>query len=322
MLFRNLILYRLPADWSLSAAELEEALGRKPLRPCGSFDLRTRGFVTCGYEGRLLYSQGGHHLLCLGLEQKLLPASVINQVAKDRAAEQAERLGHPLGRRQMRELKERVADELRAKAFTRRLATHAWIAPEARLLAVDAASAGRAEELVETLREAVGSLAVEPVATRHSPAGAMAAWLMRGDAPGRFAIDQDLELKAVDGKGAAIRYVKHPLDGREIQTHLGSGKAPTRLGLTWNGRISFVVQQDLQVKRVRFLDVYKDDNAQGENPNEQFDIDFALMTGELSQLIDELLGALGGAAQGNAPGNAQGDGAAPDTAGTPERAVA
>ena len=40
--------------------------------------------------------------------------------------------------------------------------------------------------------------------------------------------------------------------------------------------------------------MYKDDNGKGENPHEQFDIDFALMTGELKQLLAELAGVLGG----------------------------
>mgnify|MGYP003482312649 FL=1 len=101
-------------------------------------------------------------------------------------------------------------------------------------------------------------------------------------------------MQAVDGNGATIRYVNHPLDSAEIRTHLGTGKTPTRLGLVWNERIAFMLQQNLYLKRVRFLDVYKDDNAQGENPQEQFDIDFALMTGELSQLLEEVMSALGG----------------------------
>ena len=118
MLFRNLVLYRLPAGFAPAAAELEAALDRKPLNPCGSFDMQTRGFVACGYEQRTLYSQGQQHLLCLGVEQKLLPASIINQVAKERAVELEQQQGHPVGRRQMRELKLRVGDELRARALT------------------------------------------------------------------------------------------------------------------------------------------------------------------------------------------------------------
>ncbi|MFZ1624454.1 MAG: recombination-associated protein RdgC [Gammaproteobacteria bacterium] len=294
MLFKNLILYRLPENWSVPAAELEEALGRRPLQPCSGFDMQTRGFVVSGHDERLLYTQGKHYLLALGVDRKLLPASVINQQAKERAVELAAQQGYPVGRRQMRELKARVTDELRARALTSRRTTHAWLNLQQRWLAVNTTSASRAEELVETLRETLGSFAVTPVASLNSPAGAMATWLTQGRVPGRFDIDQDLELQAVDGGGATIRYVNHPLDSAEIRSHLGAGKTPTRLGLVWNERIAFMLQQNLYIKRVRFLDVYKDDNAQGENPQEQFDIDFALMTGELSQLLEEVLAGLGG----------------------------
>ncbi len=294
MLFKNLILYRLPTGFALNVAELEEALERRPLQACGTFDMQTRGFVACGYEQRTLYTQAQQHLLCLGVEQKLLPASIINQVAKERAQELEQQQGHPVGRRQMRELKARVGDELRARALTRRRTTFAWLDLPAGWLVVNTASNSRAEELVETLRDALGTLPVQPFNTHHAPAGSMAAWLTHGDAPGRFTLEQDLELQAIDGGGATIRYLRHPLELAEIRGHLTSGKSPTRLGLTWNGRISFHLHQNLHLKRVQFLDVYKDDNAKGENPHEQFDIDFALMTGELSRLLAELTTILGG----------------------------
>jgi len=297
VLFRNLIAYRLPPGACPPAAELEEALGRRPLRPCGSFDMQTRGFVACGHEERLLHTQSGQHLLALGVEQRLLPAAVINQVAKARARDLAAEQGHPVGRRQMRELKARVADELRPRAVVRQRATQAWLNPEAGWLLVNAASASRAEEVVEALRDTLGSFPVQPLATRQPPAAAMAAWLIRGGSPGRFTIDQDLELKAPDGGAAVVRYSHHPLDGAEIRDHLKGGKLPTRLGLTWNGRISFILHQGLQLKPVRFLDVYDDPNGRGENAEEQFHIDFALMTGELTLLLGELVTALGGEAE-------------------------
>jgi recombination associated protein RdgC len=287
VLFRNLIVFGLPADWSIEVPALEEALAQRPLRPCGSFDMKTRGWVACDDTGQLVHAHGMHYLIALGVEQKLLPASIINQEARDRAVELAASQGHPVGRGQMRELKARVADELRARALTRRSTTCAWLNMKQHWLVVNTASAGRAEELVETLRDTLGTLSVKPLESKQAPQAFMSAWLSRGEAPGRFTLDQDLELKAVDG-GAAIRYVRHPLDGNEIRNHLSAGKLPTRLGLTWNDRIAFVLHQTLHIKRVQFLDVFKDDNAQGENPQEQFDIDFALMAGELSQLLEEL----------------------------------
>jgi recombination associated protein RdgC len=160
---------------------------------------------------------------------------------------------------------------------------------------VDAGSAGKAEELVEALRDLLGSFAVQFVETQRTPHTSMAAWLTHGDAPVPFGIDQDLELQTADPTKATVRYVRHALDGKEIKTHLAGGKYPTRLGLTWNGRISFVLTEKLQVKRVEFLEMTKDAADGGERDKaEQFDVDFAVMAGELAKLLDDLVQVLGG----------------------------
>jgi recombination associated protein RdgC len=73
----------------------------------------------------------------------------------------------------------------------------------------------------------------------------------------------------------------------------------TRLGLTWNDRISFVLTEKLLIKRVEFLDIDKDSAPQQSQENEQraaqeqFEIDFMLMAGELNQLLADLGQALG-----------------------------
>src|SRR5262245_36611262 len=168
MWFKNLVVYRLPADWAVSAAELEERLAQRSLQPCGSFDLRSCGWVHAGVAQRFVQTTNGQHLIALGVEQKLLPASIVRQVAADRARELEQEQGYPVGRRQMRDLKMRVTEELRARALTRRRITHAWIDPAHGWLVVDAAGAARAEELIETLRDTLGSLAVQFIETQRS----------------------------------------------------------------------------------------------------------------------------------------------------------
>jgi len=123
----------------------------------------------------------------------------------------------------------------------------------------------------------------------------MTAWLSSGDAPGGFTIDQDLELRSSGENPGAVRYVRHPLEGKDIRDHITAGKTATRLGLTWNDRISFMLTEQLQVKRLAFLDVIKEENqTQNEDAEEQFDIEFALMSGELALLLADLTKALGG----------------------------
>jgi recombination associated protein RdgC len=112
---------------------------------------------------------------------------------------------------------------------------------------------------------------------------------MLGDAPLRFAIDDDLELQAANETKSSIRYLRHPLDGKDIRSHLAAGEHPTRMGLTWNGRVSFVLTDKLCLKRIEFLEVGKDQtDPEDVDPAEQFDIDFAVMAGELSTLLTDL----------------------------------
>ncbi|HEX4266614.1 MAG TPA: recombination-associated protein RdgC [Steroidobacteraceae bacterium] len=295
MWFKNLTVYRLPADWSWSAAALEEALARRPLQPCSPLEMRSMGWVPPATTDRLLHTLGEHHLLALGVDQKLLPASIVRQEAERRARAQAENQGFQVGRRQMRALKMQVLDELRARALSRRRITRAWIDPRGGWLVVDSASDRRAEELIETLRDTLGSLAVQKVDTERAPSATMAAWLMQSDAAGPFSIEQDLELQSGEPAKSIVRYRRHPLDGKEIRAYVAGGKRPTQLGLTWNGRISFVLTEKLQIKRVEFLEVTRERGDEEEiDPAEQFDLDFAVMAGELAKLIIELLRELNG----------------------------
>jgi len=295
MWFKNLALYRLPADWNVSASELEEKLGQRTLQPCSPLEMLSRGWVAPSGTGRLLHTVNQQHLIALGVEQKLLPASIIRQETAVRAAVLADSQGFPVGRRQMRDLKMRVTEELRARALNKRRTTRAWIDPVNGWFVVDAGSAGKAEELVEVLRDSLGTFAVQFVETQRTPHTSMAAWLTHGDAPGAFGLEQDLELQTADPNKATVRYVRHPLDGKEIKAHLAAGKYPTRLGLTWNGRLSFVLTEKLLIKRVEFLEMTKDTPDGGEiDKDEQFDIDFTVMAGELAKMLEDLVQALGG----------------------------
>ena len=86
MLLKNLVVYRLGAQWTVKADALETKLAKQPLQVCGSFDMESRGWVPPQGDDRFLYTQNRHWLMALGIENKLLPASVIRQFTKERAA--------------------------------------------------------------------------------------------------------------------------------------------------------------------------------------------------------------------------------------------
>lgn len=286
---RNLILYRLPAGWSMTAAALEEKLTPRPLAPCTGLSLQSRGWVAPGPTEALVYSQEQHLLIAMGIEQKLLPAAVVRQTT-DAAAVQYERLkGFKPGRKMMRELKDQVTAELLPRAFVRQRKLHAWIDMARGWLVVGSSSPGRAEELVELLRDSLGELAVNLVETDHAPSATLTAWLASGNPPSPFALDDDAELKGSDSSRPTVRYTRHPLEGEtSLARHIQDGKFATRLALTWNERLALVVTERLQILRVKFLAVRDGDDQIAQSPEEQFDADFALMAGELGELIADL----------------------------------
>ncbi|MGB6056145.1 MAG: recombination-associated protein RdgC [Burkholderiaceae bacterium] len=299
MWFKNLQTYRLPAPWAVTSEQLEQCLAPQAFAACADGDMQSQGWLPprASVPDRLVHAVGGQFLLHLGTEKKLLPASVVNQVVKARAADIEEQQGFRPGRKQMKELKEQVTDELLPRAFSVRRETRVWIDPVNGWLAVDASSPARADEILKLLLKAVDPFPVTNLRVAQSPQAAMTGWLAADEAPAGFTVDQDTELRASGTGGATVRYARHALEAEDLRRHIAAGKQCTRLALTWNDRVSFVLTESLAIKRVAPLDVLKENaDGGGLGDDERFDADMQLMTGELSQMLAALVAALGGEA--------------------------
>jgi len=293
MWFKNLQIYRLPAPWAIDLAKLDEQLARGGFAKCASHEPMSRGWVRPRKDGALIYANNRFVLLSLAVEQRLLPSSVVNDEVRERAEKITEEQGYAPGRKALRELKERVTEELMPRAFTRKRTTFVWIDPQNGWFVVDAGAQGKAEEVIEHLRFCLDEFPLQLLHTQLSPQAAMADWLAGGEGPAGFTIDRDCELKAIGEEKSAVRYVRHPLDTDEVKAHLTSGKMPTRLAMTWKERVSFTLTDTMQIKGIKFLDVVFDGRDKPAK-DEAFDVDAALATGELSQLIPDLITGLGG----------------------------
>ena len=193
----------------------------------------------------------------------------------------------------MRDLKVEVTESLLPRAFSIQRDTRVWIDPAQHWLVIDTASATKAEEILSALAKVLYPFPVEPLQVRTSPATAMTEWALHGQGPALLSIDQDAELKAGNDQGGAIRYVKHSLDLEEVQKHVRAGKQCTRLAMTYHDRISFVLNEQLDLKRVSPLDILdQPDQETSRDETEKFDSDFALMCAEYQQLLDYLAGEL------------------------------
>jgi recombination associated protein RdgC len=143
------------------------------------------------------------------------------------------------------------------------------------------------------LVQCVEGLALRLLQTTLSPAVAMTAWLSDGEPPAGFSVDRECELKSADEMKSVVRYARHPLDTDEVRAHVQvGGKQPTRLALTWRGRVSFVLTDSLQIKKLSVDDGLFD--AGKGRDDDGFDADAVIATGELRELIPDLVAALDG----------------------------
>ncbi len=300
MFFKNLQIYRLPAPWAMTAAALEQALAQQQFTPATSMDLVRQGWASPRGAGQaLVHAVAGQFLLQLKTEKKLLPSTVINQVAAARALEMEEAQGFAPGKKAMKELKERVTDELLPRAFAILSTTAVWIDSVNGWLVIDATSPAKADDVVKLLLKSIDKLPLESLRVQRSPVGAMTEWLQADESPAGFTVDQDAIMRATGESKAQVAYKRHTLEADDIRRHIAAGKQCTRLAMTWNDKISFVLDESLAIKSIKPLEIIKESATR--NDDERFDSDMALMTGELARMLADLVEALGGEADAIAP---------------------
>jgi recombination associated protein RdgC len=295
-MFKNIIICRIAPTWAPDLQAAEEALEKAPFMECSATQEKSCGWVPPRGEahGAMLESIGGQWIARLMTETKTVPGSVLAREVRAKAAQIEHDTGRKPGKKESKELKEEAKLDLLPMAFAKQASTWVWIDPAARLLVLDTASQSRADEVVSLLVEALPGLSVSLLHTQSSPQACMAHWLKEQEPPVGFTVDRECELKSTDEEKAVVKYGRHPLDIEEIQNHIDHGKLPTKLALTWDDRVSFVLTEGLQVRKLQFLDTVFEGRGNDEGG---FDTDVAIATGELSKLIPDLIAALGGEAK-------------------------
>ena len=304
-MFKSATFFRISSDFSVPPLDaFEEALQSAHFLPCGATQAESVGWVPPrGNKSTvLLESVGSSIILRLCVERRPLPASAVKAAVEERVEKYKQETGRERASAKIKkEFKEEVMLDLLPRAFTKRSTTTLWLDPVNKFLVVDSGSLVGADKvvsnLIEVLSEIPGSrpgIMAKPVQTTTAAGTAMAHWLASREAPVDFTVDRDCELKMPDDQKSTVRYSRHTLEIDEVAEHIASGKVPTQLAMTWNERVSFVLTDMAQLKKIKLLDVVLDGVQENGKDDDGFDTDAAIVTGELSALIPDLLEALGG----------------------------
>ena len=290
MFFRNLTLFRFPT--SLDLSDLETQLAECALKPVGPLELSSRGFVPpFGQHGDAL-SHGIHDALWLtvGGEDKLLPGAVVNDLLQKKLAAIEEKEGRKPGGRTRKRLKDELVTELLPRAFVRPVRSDALLDTTLGVIAIDTSSRKNAESVVSEIRRALGSFPALPVNAEVAPRAILTGWIAGDPLPDGLVLGDECELRDPADSGAVVKIQHMELVGEEINKHLEAGKQVTRLALILDDHVSFVIGEDLIVRKFKLLDGAVDqlESTDRDDIAAELDARFALMAGEFKRLFNVL----------------------------------
>lgn len=299
MWFKNIFVYRFSKPFTLSAEELEDKLAEAAAEPCGPHEQFRQGWsAPLGRNGKqLVHVTSNFWMVNLCKEERLLPSTVVKEALDEKVQAIEEEQHRKVRKKEKDELKEQIVTELLPRAFKRSSYTFAYIDTKNNWLVVNASSAKKADDLTSFLRKTLGSLPVRFPEVNSSPTSVMTSWVEGSEmVPADFVLSDECELQSQSEEKSVVRCRGLDLAGDELQTHIKADKQVVKLALSWQDRISFVMNEDLTLKRIKFGEFVEEKmgDMNPESAAEKFDASFSIMALEFAELIPQVLAAFGG----------------------------
>ena len=293
MWFKNLYFFAFTRPFEWTEEDLEKHLAEHPFTPCKSTEQSHFGWVNAmGKHGNsLVHSANGSYLLCARKEEKIVPAPVVKDMLEEKVAQLEAEHSRSATKKEKEQFKEDIIFELLPRAFSRINDTHGYISPAHNLIVINSSSRGKAEDFLALLRKVLGTLPVTSFSPEQAPDETMTDWITEQSLSEQFQLGMEAEFNALGDDGAIIRVKNQDLTSEEIKTHIDNEKFATKIALEWDDAMSFVLCDDLAIKRVKFFDVIheQNDDIDKDDVLARLDADFALMSGELNRFIGDLL---------------------------------
>ncbi|WP_407468866.1 recombination-associated protein RdgC [Xanthomonas campestris pv. raphani] len=288
MFFRNLTLFRFPT--TLDFSEIETLLPQVQLKPVGPLEMTSRGFISP--FGRDEHELLSHRLedflwLTVGGEDKILPGAVVNDLLERKVAEIEEKEGRRPGGKARKRLKDDLIHELLPRAFVKSSRTDAILDLQHGYIAVNTSSRKSGENVMSEIRGALGSFPALPLNAEVAPRAILTGWIACEPLPEGLSLGEECEMKDPIEGGAVVKCQHQELRGDEIDKHLEAGKQVTKLALVMDDNLSFVLGDDLVIRKLKFLDGALDqlEHSEGDGARAELDARFALMSAEVRRLF-------------------------------------
>ena len=297
MFFKNIFVFAFTRPFTTTNEELIDALTEHTFSPLGSTEMSRMGWSNSLGKGSAITTESnGNILFCARKEEKILPAQVVKEMVDSSVEWLEEDQARSATKKEREQIKEDMIFELLPRAFSRTVDTHAYINTKENIIVVNTSSRGKAEDVLALLRKTLGTLPVTSIAPEKAPDEVMTDW-MNGNLADQqvfvsncFGFGEEAEFHALGDNSATAKVKDQELNSQEVMAHLESGKYVTKLALEFDDAISFMLHDDLSIKRIKFADVIaeQNDDIDSDDAQGRLKADFTLMAGELNRMIGNL----------------------------------
>jgi len=188
--------------------------------------------------------------------------------------------GRKVGRKEQADMKDELVFTLRPKAFSKRTDIWAYIDLKAKILVINSTNAAMTELLFKHLQTTLGSFPMTPLQAQVAPSSLMTDWLVKNDVPASLETGDECEIQDSSEDKATIRFKALEPLSEDVTRHLEQGMAVKNLALRWTDKLSFVLHDDLTLRKIKFDDALKEaafNESQGGGLSDM-DANFSLMS--------------------------------------------
>lgn len=290
MWFKQVQIFQLTSPIQLTANALADRLEPLAFVPCLPSMPSSAGWASPLQEDSapLVRGLNGCLMICLQVEEKILPASVVTQTLKEKIKQIELAEGRRIRQKEKLSYKDEVTQTLLPRAFSKYSRIHAYIDTRNQWLVLNSISPKKTEAFLSLFKKSLGDgiSSVEVI----KPAAIITSWLKDKDYPQAFSIEKYCVLQDPDQQNRVIRCQQQDLFDMSIQSLLNDGCEAIQIGLCWHDKLAFVMSDDFSFRSIRLAE---DDIAEiqdeMETRQQKFDADFIMMTEMYSGLINDLL---------------------------------
>lgn len=240
-------------------------------------------------DGPLFRAINGYFMLCLQIEEKILPATVIRQTLDETIKQLETSQDRKLRQKEKFTLKDEVIMTLLPRAFSRLNRVYAYVDTKNHWLVLGTSHVKKTEQFLTLFKKTFNQDA--HVIDIKKISKIMTNWLKNQDYSTNFSVEKACVLQDQEEENRVIRCKQQDLFSPPIQALLKDGCEVIQLALSWQDRVNFVLSQNLLLSSVVFQDemIAAAKEMEPETKQQQFDADFWVMTETLSCLLNDLI---------------------------------